>query len=190
MENDSPNLFDSEPISVNLAFPESTGDDDVLTEILEEIREDDRKPSVIENANQKTDSNVDEPPVDNIEYHTDDSDDENDLPADDLPVDADLDQSTELQKENSPNAKTKDIHKGLPPGRVKLIMKMDPDVNIVAGDAVFLLTKATEQFVGLLAQHSHKVMVATNKKTLQKKHIDTVIEDSVPFEFLEGALDW
>jgi len=33
-------------------------------------------------------------------------------------------------------------------------------------------------------------MVATNKKTLQKKHIDTVIEDSVPFEFLEGALDW
>jgi len=143
MENDSPNLFDSEPISVNLAFPEGTGDDNVLTEILEEIREDDRKPSVIENANQKTVSNVDEPPVDNTEYHTDDSDDENDLPADDFPVNDDPDQSTELQKENSPNAKTKDVHKGLPPGRVKLIMKMDPDVNIVAGDAVFLLTKAT-----------------------------------------------
>lgn len=33
-------------------------------------------------------------------------------------------------------------------------------------------------------------MVASNKKTLQKKHIDSVIEDNVPFEFLEGALDW
>ncbi|XP_025203633.1 DNA polymerase epsilon subunit 4-like [Melanaphis sacchari] len=189
MENDSPNLFDSEPMSVNLAFPENKGDDDVLTEILEEIHEDDRRPPVIENTSEMTNSNIDELPVDTFEYHTDDSD-ENDGTADDLPVEADPNQSTESQKEDSSNAKTKDIHKGLPPGRVKLIMKMDPDVNIVASDAVFLLTKATEQFVGLLAQHCHKAMVATNKKTLQKKHIDSVIEDSVPFEFLEGTLDW
>lgn len=47
-----------------------------------------------------------------------------------------------------------------------------------------------ESFVALLAQHSHKVMVSANKKTLQKKHIDSVIEDNVSFEFLEGALDW
>jgi hypothetical protein len=33
-------------------------------------------------------------------------------------------------------------------------------------------------------------MVASNKKTLKKKHIEAVIEDNVPFEFLEGALDW
>lgn len=33
-------------------------------------------------------------------------------------------------------------------------------------------------------------MVASNKKTLKKKHIEAVIEDNVPFEFLEDALDW
>ncbi|NP_001313582.1 uncharacterized protein LOC100166046 [Acyrthosiphon pisum] len=207
MENDSPNLFDSEPMSVKLNFPENTADnDDILTEILEEIREEDRRPPVVENAAEATDSIVDEPLVDTVEYHTDDSDDEDGRTAeeplvdtveyhtddsdDGPPADADPDQSTGSRKEDSPGAKTKDVHKGLPPGRVKLIMKMDPDVNIVAGEAVFLVTKATEQFVAILAQHCHKAMVATNKKTLQKKHIDAVIEDNVPFEFLEGTLDW
>lgn len=192
MEDDSPNLFDSEPMSVKLNFPESTVDeDDILTEILEEIREEDRRPPVEENpAASSTDGIGDEPLVNSIEYHTDDSDDEDGLTADDPPADTDPDQSTGSRKEDSPGAKTKDVHKGLPPGRVKLIMKMDPDVNIVAGEAVFLVTKATEQFVGILAQQCHKAMMASNKKTLQKKHIETVIEDNVPFEFLEGTLDW
>lgn len=155
MENDSPNLFDSEPTSVKLTFPKNAGvdEDDILTEILEEIREDnddERRPPVVENAALTTDRDVGEPSVDAFVYHTDDSDEENgntadDRPedADDRPEDADPDQSTESRKEDSPGARTKDVHKGLPPGRVKLIMKMDPDVNIVAGDAVFLLTKAT-----------------------------------------------
>ncbi|XP_060860895.1 LOW QUALITY PROTEIN: DNA polymerase epsilon subunit 4-like [Metopolophium dirhodum] len=209
MENDSPNLFDSEPMSVKLNFHENTADnDDILTEILEEIREEDHRPPVVKNVAEATDSIVDEPLVDTVEYHTDDSDDEDGHTAeeplvdtveyhtddsddeDGPPADADPDQSTGSRKEDSPGAKTKDVHRGLPPGRVKLIMKMDPDVNIVAGEAVFLVTKATEQFVSILAQHCHKAMVATNKKTLQKKHIDAVIEDNVPFEFLEGTLDW
>lgn len=190
MENDSPNLFDSEPSSVKLDFPENTvNEDNILTEILEEIHEDNRRPFV-ENDSKTTDYIADEPPINTVEYHTDDSDDENSRTADDPLVDADPGQSTESRKEESPGAKTKDVHKGLPPGRVKLIMKMDPDVNIVAGDAVFLLTKATEHFVGILAQHCHKVMMATNKKTLQRRHIDAVVEDNVPFEFLEGTLDW
>lgn len=47
-----------------------------------------------------------------------------------------------------------------------------------------------ESFVGLLVQHCHKAMVASNKKTLKRKHIEDVIQDNVPFEFLEDALDW
>jgi len=145
MENDSPNLFDSEPMSVKLDFPESAIDkDDVLTEILEEINDEDRTPAPVEeNAVElPTDSIVDEPLVDTVEYHTDESDDEDDPQT----ADADPDQSTGSRKEDSPAAKTKDVHKGLPPGRVKLIMKMDPDVNIVAGEAVFLVTKATVSY--------------------------------------------
>lgn len=149
MENDSPNLFDSEPMSVHLNYPANTADnDDVLNEILEEIREEESGPPIVENAVEATDSIVDEPLVDTVEYHTDDSDDEDGHTADDTPADAnaDPDQSTGSQKEDSPGAKTKDVHKGLPPGRVKLIMKMDPDVNIVAGEAVFLITKATVRY--------------------------------------------
>ncbi|XP_015378072.1 PREDICTED: DNA polymerase epsilon subunit 4 [Diuraphis noxia] len=186
MDNDSPNLFDSEPMEVKLNFAENK--DDVLADILEEIHDEDRTAAPAEeNAVElPTDGVVDEPLVDTVEYHTD----EDDLAADDPPAGADPKHSTGSPKDGSPAAKTKDVHKGLPPGRVKLIMKMDPDVNIVAGEAVFLVTKATEHFVGILAQHCHKAMVATNKKTLQKKHIDAVIEDNVPFEFLEGTLDW
>lgn len=151
MENDSPNLFDSEPMVVTLDFPKSTIDkDDVLTEILEEINDEDRTPAPVEEkaVELPTHSIVDEPLVDTVEYHTDESDDEDDPAADDDPpaADADPDQSTGSPKEDSPAAKTKDVHKGLPPGRVKLIMKMDPDVNIVAGEAVFLVTKATVSY--------------------------------------------
>lgn len=134
MENDSPNLFDSEPMSVNLTVVKNS-EDDILDENIEN-----NEPSKVENVNNEIDSNIVQ---DTVEYQTDESGDEND--TEDQLVDADhsVDQSTEQQSENSLKTKTKDTHKGLPPGRVKLIMKMDPDVNIIAGDAVFLVTKAT-----------------------------------------------
>lgn len=37
----------------------------------------------------------------------------------------------------------------LPMARVKNIMKMDPDVSVVSGDAVFLVTKATVSMKGI-----------------------------------------
>ncbi|VVC40760.1 Hypothetical protein CINCED_3A010117 [Cinara cedri] len=183
MENDSPNLFDSEPVSVQLTVVDN--ETDVLDDI---VRTEDRPPSNVEDSN-VVDGGYDEV-QDHIEYQTDESDvdnEHNDLTAKDQLAE-DVDKSDD---DSAKNKTAKDVHhKGLPPGRVKLIMKMDPDVNIVAGEAVFLVTKATESFIGLLAQHCHKAMVTSNKKTLQKKHIDAVIEDNVPFEFLEGALDW
>lgn len=110
MENESPNLFDSEPVITRIVAEENH--DDVLTELIEEIRDE----------------------------VTHDVGDENDG-ADDR-------SSIEQRDDEHPEPKTKDVvHKGLPPGRVKLIMKMDPDVNIVATDAVFVLTKATVKYV-------------------------------------------
>lgn len=137
MENDSPNLFDSEPISVNLTVTESNKDVDMIN------KTNDDDTLNIENINE---SNPNEEQNES-EYHTDEFDEENDsdnhIENQLNNSDKSIDQSIEPQEEHSSKNKTKDVHKGLPYGRVKLIMKMDPDVNIVAGDAVFLVTKAT-----------------------------------------------
>lgn len=37
----------------------------------------------------------------------------------------------------------------LPMARIKNIMKMDPDVSVISGDAVFLVTKATVSFISI-----------------------------------------
>lgn len=139
MENDSPNLFDSETMSVKLTVADNH--DDILAEIIEEVHQN-GKPLSSAESNKETER-INEQNV--IDFHTDESDDEE--VVDDLnqstECDKLVDQSSEHQKDDSPMTKAKDVHKGLPPGRVKLIMKMDPDVNIIAGDAVFLVTKAT-----------------------------------------------
>lgn len=147
MENDSPNLFDSEPMTVQLSVPRNPVDD-VLAEILEDVRGD------ADGENDIIDGTVADGVQNAVEYHTDDDDDDDDDENQDvndrsvvdqeLGDDQPVDQLTETeQTDGSPNNRTKNVHKGLPPGRVKLIMKMDPDVNIVAGDAVYILTKAT-----------------------------------------------
>lgn len=144
MDQDTPDLFDSEPVSVNLTVAKSNTEvntDDILAEIIEEI--DDTRASNVDNN--EADDQVQEEPME--EFHTDESDIENEdgdtinIQLNGDGVDESVDQSTELQGEEP--TKTKAVHKGLPPGRVKLIMKMDPDVHLVASDAVFILTKAT-----------------------------------------------
>ena len=42
-----------------------------------------------------------------------------------------------------------------PLGRVKHIMKMDPDLTMASQESVFLVTKALEMFVESLARSSH-----------------------------------
>ncbi|KAJ2946888.1 hypothetical protein O0L34_g16221 [Tuta absoluta] len=74
-------------------------------------------------------------------------------------------------------------------GRVKNIMKMDPDVNIVQHDAVYLVTKATEMFIETLANETHSYL-PKNKKTINKKELDLAINRVDCLCFLEGAMDF
>lgn len=130
MDNDSPNLFDSEPLTVELQVAADHS-------LLGELNEADGV-SVTGNLGARTDVEDLQDTNQDYQYQTDESDD-NDEAVDDPP---EMDSVDQPPGESS--VKTKEVHhKGLPPGRVKLIMKMDPDVNIVAGEAVFLLTKAT-----------------------------------------------
>ncbi|XP_015601388.1 DNA polymerase epsilon subunit 4 [Cephus cinctus] len=77
----------------------------------------------------------------------------------------------------------------LPLGRVRHIMKMDPDVNLVNQEAIFLITKSTELFIDSLAKEAYKYTVQTKKKTVQKRDVESAIENVDSLVFLEGTLE-
>lgn len=76
-----------------------------------------------------------------------------------------------------------------PLGRVKNIMKMDPDVNMASQDAVFLVTKALEYFVESLAIESYSYTSQSKKKTVSRNDVEKAIDAVDCLAFLEGAMD-
>uniref|UniRef100_A0A2A4JDI0 Transcription factor CBF/NF-Y/archaeal histone domain-containing protein n=1 Tax=Heliothis virescens TaxID=7102 RepID=A0A2A4JDI0_HELVI len=78
----------------------------------------------------------------------------------------------------------------LPIARIKNIMKMDPDVSVVSGDAVFLVTKATELFLETIAKETYAYTATNKRKTIAKKDLELVINKVDCLCFLEGAMDF
>lgn len=91
----------------------------------------------------------------------------------------------EEQKKDEVQEKT---HK-FPLGRVKHIMKMDPDVNLASQDSVFLITKALEMFVESLAIEAYSYTANAKKKTVSKQDVEKAIDAVDALAFLDGALD-
>ncbi|XP_015171336.1 PREDICTED: DNA polymerase epsilon subunit 4-like [Polistes dominula] len=77
----------------------------------------------------------------------------------------------------------------IPIGRVKNIMKMDPEVHFVNQEAVFLIAKSTELFIDSLAKEAYKYTVQTKKRTLQKRDIENAINNVDALVFLEEMLE-
>ncbi|XP_017753560.1 PREDICTED: DNA polymerase epsilon subunit 4 [Eufriesea mexicana] len=77
----------------------------------------------------------------------------------------------------------------LPLGRIKTIIKTDPEVNMVNQEAVFLITKSTELFIESLTKESYKYTAQMKKKTIQKRDIESAINNIDALIFLEGMLD-
>jgi DNA polymerase epsilon subunit 4 len=73
--------------------------------------------------------------------------------------------------------------------RIKSIMKMDPDFNLVGKDSLFLVTKATELFIEFLSVESHKSTINALRKTIQKKDIEAAVNEVDSLCFLDAALD-
>ncbi|XP_046400368.1 DNA polymerase epsilon subunit 4 [Ischnura elegans] len=113
----------------------------------------------------------DEPPIDNLE--TFDREIEND--ADGEKNDGETDKSERISK--------------LPISRVKHIVKMDPDVNNVTSEAVFLISKAAELFIESLAREACSFTVQSKKKTIQRRDIDASIGAVDALYFLDGTLE-
>ncbi|XP_059052525.1 DNA polymerase epsilon subunit 4 [Achroia grisella] len=78
----------------------------------------------------------------------------------------------------------------LPMARIKNIMKMDPDVSVVSGDAVFLVTKATELFLETIAKETYSYTASNKRKLISKKDLDLIINKVDCLCFLEGAMDF
>ena len=76
-----------------------------------------------------------------------------------------------------------------PQGRIKQIMKLDSDVNMVNGEAIFLVNKAVEEFIQCLAVESYHHTANSKKKTIMKEHVLTAIESNDELAFLDGAMD-
>jgi len=74
-----------------------------------------------------------------------------------------------------------------PLGTIKRVMKLDPEVNLVNSEAVFLVNKAAEQFVQCLALEASNFM--GGRKTLVGRDISSAIESQDCLAFLEGAME-
>lgn len=70
---------------------------------------------------------------------------------------------------------TQDRVTNLPISKIKHIIKLDPDVNLVNSDAVFLITKATEMFIKSLAKESFGFATQNKKKMLAKNHVESAL---------------
>ena len=96
---------------------------------------------------------------------------------------------TNEDNEGSPAKEGQEKLFRFPQGRIKNIMKLDPDVGMVNGEAIFLVNKAVEEFIQCLAVESYHYTTSSKKKTIMKEHVMTAIESVDELAFLDGAMD-
>ncbi|CAG9770958.1 unnamed protein product [Ceutorhynchus assimilis] len=77
----------------------------------------------------------------------------------------------------------------LPHAKIKHIMKMDPDVQLVQKDAISLVGKAAELFIEFLTKESYKQLAGQKRRTVMKRDIDVTVENIPQLCFLDGALE-
>lgn len=77
----------------------------------------------------------------------------------------------------------------LPLARVRHIMRMDPECQIISQDAVLVVTKATELFLHNLVTQMVKYTLQNKKKTVQKRDFDATVESNPNLCFLDGTID-
>jgi len=76
-----------------------------------------------------------------------------------------------------------------PIGRIKHLMKLDPDLTMASQESVYLVTKALEMFVESLAREAYGYTERAKKKTVAKSDVDKAIDTADCLAFLEGAMD-
>ncbi|XP_028771970.1 nuclear transcription factor Y subunit C-6 [Neltuma alba] len=76
-----------------------------------------------------------------------------------------------------------------PTGRVKKIMKLDPEVQRVSSEALFLVSCSTELFLRFLAEKSAQVAIEKKRKTVKLEHLRMSVKRHQPTsDFLLDSL--
>ncbi|KAH7910837.1 hypothetical protein BJ138DRAFT_1151967 [Hygrophoropsis aurantiaca] len=78
----------------------------------------------------------------------------------------------------------------LPFSRVQKIIKADKDLPIVAKDATFLISLATEGFIKRFSEACHKQAEREKRATVQHKDVASVVRRADEFLFLEEIISF
>ncbi|KAF9561347.1 hypothetical protein CPC08DRAFT_610871, partial [Agrocybe pediades] len=78
----------------------------------------------------------------------------------------------------------------LPFSKVQRIIKADKEIPIVAKEATYLISLATEEFIKRLCEAGQQVAHREKRSTVQHKDIATVVRKADEFLFLEEILPW
>ncbi|CAA7261434.1 unnamed protein product [Cyclocybe aegerita] len=78
----------------------------------------------------------------------------------------------------------------LPFARVQKIIKADKEIPIVARDATYLISLATEEFIKRLCEAAQQVSQREKRSTVQHKDIAAVARRADEFLFLEEIMLW
>lgn len=76
----------------------------------------------------------------------------------------------------------------LPISRVQKIMKADKELPIVAKEATFLISLATEEFIKRISEASHRIAHREKRVTVQQRDIASVARRADEFLFLEEIM--
>ncbi|KAH8114300.1 hypothetical protein DFH11DRAFT_203068 [Phellopilus nigrolimitatus] len=77
-----------------------------------------------------------------------------------------------------------------PVSRMQKIIKADRELPIVAKEAVFAISIATEEFIKRITSASQKQAERDKRTTVQKRHVAVVVKRADEFFFLEDVLMW
>ncbi|KAG2136692.1 hypothetical protein DEU56DRAFT_737009 [Suillus clintonianus] len=95
---------------------------------------------------------------------------------------------TKKRKEKEPQCERELGKSILPFSRVQKIIKADKELPIVARDATFLISLATEEFIRRLSEACQKLAEREKRATVQQKDVASVVRRAEEFMFLEEII--
>lgn len=98
-------------------------------------------------------------------------------------------ESQDSQGEEGNGDEQKEKLTRFPLGRIRSLIKTDPEVNVVNQEAVFLISKAAELFIDSLVKESYKYTAEMKKRLIQKRDVENAIDNVDSLVFLEGMID-
>lgn len=78
----------------------------------------------------------------------------------------------------------------LPPSRIRNLMKLDPDVQVINQEIVFMVARSSELFIEALARESYRYTKQAKRKTIQISDVNLAISAVDSLMFLDGTMDF